>query len=130
LIEKFDPAELHRFEQAREHSVDLLKKWLVAYKFRNWGRTRTRKLKVTSAMKTARAKKIATMLNDTKRWRSHGRGLSMAVLENDCDLMIDDFGKIPELNQEVRGYYRLLQDYMMRRSHQIVVQTKHKYLAM
>jgi hypothetical protein len=29
LVEKFDPAaELHRFEQAREHSVDLLKKWL------------------------------------------------------------------------------------------------------
>jgi hypothetical protein len=39
LVQKFDPAELHRFEQARDHSVDLLKKWLVQYKFKNWTKT-------------------------------------------------------------------------------------------
>jgi hypothetical protein len=34
LLDKFDPAQLHRLEQAREHSVDLLKRWLVKYKLR------------------------------------------------------------------------------------------------
>lgn len=34
LLDKFDPGQLHRLEQAREHSVDLLKKWLVERKFK------------------------------------------------------------------------------------------------
>jgi len=84
LIEKFDPAELHRFEQAREHSVDLLERWLVQYKFKNWQVTTTRKLPVTPKMKADRAKDIAKKLNDTKRWRSHGRGLSIEVVKSNC----------------------------------------------
>jgi len=29
LLDKFDPAELHQFQQARALSIELLKKWLV-----------------------------------------------------------------------------------------------------
>src|SRR5579863_7668178 len=36
LVEKFDPAELYSYEQARELSIALLKEWLVRYKFKNW----------------------------------------------------------------------------------------------
>lgn len=129
LVSKFDPAELHRFEQAREHSVDLLKKWLVQYKFKNWTKTRTAGKSVTQKMKEKRAEEIAKKLNDTKRWRSHGRGLSMAVLENDVDLIIEDLGKNAAAHKEIRDYYRLLQDYMMRRSHQVVIHTRNRYLA-
>lgn len=126
LLAKFDPAELHRFEQAREHSVDLLKQWLVKYKFKNWTKTRSRGLKVTEAMKIKRAKEIATKLNNTKMWRSHGRGLSMEVIRNTLNLIVEDFGTESELsvlNERVRAFYRLLQDYMQRRGWSYVVQT-------
>lgn len=110
LVSKFDPAELHRFEQARGLSIDLLKKWLVRYKFKNWAKTRTAGKTVTQKMKEKRAELIAKKLNDTKKWRSHGRGLSLAVLENDVDLIIEDLSKTTDLHKEVRDYYRLLQD--------------------
>ena len=87
LVEKFDPAELHRFEQARDHSVDLLKQWLVTYKFKNW--TVTKKTKVTQSMKVKRAGEIARKLNDTKKWRSHGgRGLSITVIDQELNLLL------------------------------------------
>jgi hypothetical protein len=129
LIEKFDPAELHRFEQAKEHSTDLLERWLVKYKFKNWSTTKTSGKTVTHQMKIERAKEIAVKLNDTKKWRSHGRGLSIEVIINDLNLLVEDFGKDPsliELGKCVRGYYRLLQDYMQRRGHPCAVHTRER----
>lgn len=127
LLNKFDPAQLHWLEQAREHGVDLLKKWLVQYKFKNWSETEDRKLPVTQAMKEERAAEIARKLNDTKRWRSHGRGISMEVVENDLNLKVEDYGKRPELaelKQCVTLYYRLLKDYMQRRGWEIMIHTR------
>lgn len=70
LIDKFDPAALYQQEQERDHSIALLKDWLVRFKFRKWTRTETRKLRVTVAMKRERAQQVAE-LNNTKRWHSH-----------------------------------------------------------
>lgn len=130
LIQKFDPAQIHRFEQARDHSVDLLKKWLVQYKFKNWTVTRTQGKSVTTAMRERRAADIAKKLNDTKRWRSHARGLSMDVINNDLNLLIENFGDDEELNKRVRSYYRLLKDHMSGRQHNIVIQTRVEFLPM
>jgi len=120
FIEKFDPGEMDLFEQARDLTIDLLKKWLVRYKFKNWTKTKTRKRRVTSQMREKRAEQIARRLSDTRQWRSHGRGLSMAVLQNDLNLVVIDFGAEPKLNTCVRDYYRLLKDYQERRAHSIV----------
>lgn len=111
LLEKFDPAELYKFERVRELSVSLLKEWLVKYKFKNWKKTQTRNLAVSEKMKKNRAERIARMLQDTDRWNSHGRGISMAVLQNTIQLQIDDFGQDPTLNECIRNYCRLVQDY-------------------
>jgi len=127
LLDKFDPARLHWLEQAREHGVDLLKKWLVKYKFKNWTKTKTRKVTVTEPMKIKRAKEIADNLNNTKLWRSHGRGLSMQVVRDTLKLEVEDYGTQPELeelNRSVTAYYRLLKDYMGRRGWDMVVQTR------
>jgi hypothetical protein len=128
LIEKFDPAELHQFEMAKKLSIDLLKKWLVQYKFKSWTQTRTTKQPVTKQMKEDRAAEIADKLNDTGSWKVHSRGLSMQVIENDLNLIIEDFGKSPELNRRVRSYYRLLQDYMITSKHTWVIHTQRRYL--
>jgi len=124
LISKFDPAELYSYERAKELSNSLLKEWLVKYKFKNWKTTKTHKRKVTREMKIARAEEIADKLNDTKRWNSHGRGISMAVLRRDIKLEIEDFGQDPKLNSCVKIYYKLLRDYMVKRGHSWVVHTR------
>jgi hypothetical protein len=111
LLEKFDPAELYKFERARELSVSLLKEWLVKYKFKNWKKTQTRNLAVSEKMKKDRAERIARMLQDTDRWNSHGRGISMSVLQKTIQLQIDDFGQDTALNSCIRNYCRLVQDY-------------------
>lgn len=128
FVQKFDPAELHRFEQARDHSVDLLKKWLVQYKFKDWNKTRGTGKKVTPQMREKRAAEIANKLNDTKKWRSHGRGLSREVVEKDLNLIIENFGIQVELNKLVRAYYRMLQDYMVGRNHTVAIQTRERFL--
>jgi hypothetical protein len=128
FIEKFDPGEMDSFEQARDLTIDLLKRWLVRYKFKNWTRTRTRKLRVTPKMRERRAEQIARSLSDARQWRSHGRGLSMAVLQNDLNLIIVDFGAQPILNTCIRDYYRLLRDYQDRRGHSIVFHVPGRYI--
>ncbi len=111
LIEKFDQAELHLYEQARELSVTLLKKWLTTYKFKNWDKTATRGVPVDGAMKQARAEEIARKLNNTKLWHSHSRGIPIAVLRDELNIKIEDFGEKPELSSAIRGYHKLLMDY-------------------
>jgi Serine dehydrogenase proteinase len=127
LISKFDPAELYQYERAKELSNSLLKEWLVRYKFKNWKVTRTHRRKVTKKMKIARAAEIADKLNDTKKWNSHGRGISMQVLRRDLNLEIEDLGQDEELSACIRGYYKLLRDYMAKRGHSWVVHTREQY---
>lgn len=127
LVQKFDPAELYRFEQARELSITLLREWLVNYKFRNWTKTRTRKRTVTPSMRTRRAGQIAKELNKTEKWHSHSRGISMEVLVRDLRLEIQDFGKNHGLNEGIRAYYGLLKDYMARLRHSGVVHARGNY---
>lgn len=127
LIEKFDPAELYRYEQERELSISLLKEWLVKYKFKNWNKTTTRHKLVTQAMKTRRASEIAKKLNDTEKWHSHSWGISMQVLQKDLGLKIEDFGAIGNLNRDIKNYYKLVIDYAEKRSHSIVLHCKEDY---
>ena len=124
LVQNFDPGDLSQYEHARDLSIALLKEWLVKFKFKNWTVTETRGVPVTRAMKTQRAAAIARGLTNTKRWHSHGRGIPMDVLTRDLNLKITDFGADPALNAAIRDYYVLLKDYMLRRGHSIVWQTR------
>ncbi len=117
LVQRFDPAELYSYEQARELSVTLLKEWLVKYKFRDWTVTASQKLTVTEQMKRDRAEEIAMALGDTSRWHSHNRGISMAVLDRDLNLQIEDLEKTPEIHGKLRAYYKLLKGYALRMGH-------------
>ena len=123
LIQKFDPAELYDYEQARELSITMLKEWLVKYKFKNWKVTRTRKMPVTNKVRLERAATIARELNNTEKWHSHGRGLSMTVLTEELRLEIEDLAQNQETHKEVREYYGILDDYMSRRGQSIALHT-------
>ncbi len=115
LVDRFDQAELYKYEQATELSVSLLKKWLVQYKFKDWEVTEGRGRKVTPRMKSGRAESIARQLNDTERWHSHGHGISPEVLRTELNLRIDDLDG--DRHKAVVAYHSLMQDYLSRIQH-------------
>lgn len=121
LVQKFDPAELYQYEQEMNLSVTLLRRWLAQYKFRNWNETDGRHKKVTEKMKRKCAEAVAHNLNDTKKWHSHGRGISMDVLRRDVNLKIEDFGRDGAKNKSIRDYYKLLTDYMAKLNTRVAV---------
>ena len=124
LLVKFDLAEIHQYEQARQLTVNLLRKWLAAYKFKNWTTTQTRGLSVDPQMRETRAHEIAESLSDNERWHSHARGISMLTLRDELNLMIDDFGANLELNTAVRSYHELLRDYLQQQNMMVFVHTR------
>jgi len=125
LVQKFDPAELYKYEQASELSVSLLKEWLVKYKFKNWKKTLTRGKTVTEAMRKRRAEDIARALNRTDKWNSHGRGISMEVLRSeDIKLQIEDFGADAKISQALRVYHNLIKDYAAKVGSRNVLHTR------
>ena len=119
MIYGFDQAELYKYEQERELSIDLLKTWLVRYKFKDWTTTESRQMPVTEKMKRKRAADIAKQLNNTGRWHSHGQGIPMKTLKEELKLLIEDFddnNTLPELGNAVKDYYNLLSDYVLKQT--------------
>jgi hypothetical protein len=128
LVQRFDPAELYHLEQSKNLSISLLKEWLTRYKFKNWTKTESRQKLVTQEMREARAKKIADTLNDTERWHSHGRGISIETVRTELELKIEDFGAELELNSRITNYYRLLMDYAAKMRHTGLVHSAGRYV--
>lgn len=121
LCQKFDPAELHAFENAKNQSITLLKKWLVNFKFKDWKMTETNQQNVTQDMKMQRAEEIAKKLNDTELWHSHNRGIPMQDLRDIVNLKIEDFSNNPDADTVVKKYYQLLKEYAARQGSDSII---------
>jgi hypothetical protein len=124
LLTKLDLGELHRFEQAKQLSIDLLELWLSQYKFKDWATHASTGQPVTDAEKRQRAKEVGHELCNNERWHSHGRGISRDTLEGSIRLRIDRMEGSPVLLAAVDGYYALLRDYMTRSKHASFVHTR------
>lgn len=98
-----DLADLSRFEQAKNLTVTLLKKWLIQYKFKDWNFHRTNEdkkgLPVSPKEKEQRAEQIADTLGENAIWHSHGRYLSPSILRDELRLEIDDYP-----NETIKNY--------------------------
>jgi len=129
ILKEFDLAELRGYEQARDLSIDLLKKWLVKYKFKNWTMhsTTNRGTPVTMADKERRAEEIATALSNNNVWKSHGRPINIDILENQLKLKIHDYSRDADLRDKIMSYYMLSIDYIKKNSISIFIHTK-KYI--
>jgi hypothetical protein len=112
FVQNFDAAELFSYEQAKQLSIELLKEWLVKYKFKNWKRTKTHGRIVTPKMRRDRAEEIGKKLSNTDEWFSHGRGISMQVLRRKLNLEIEDIDGRPRVRDALRNYYDLLENYL------------------
>jgi protein-arginine kinase activator protein McsA len=103
---------LFSYEQAKQLSIELLKEWLVKYKFKNWKRTKTHKHTVTRKMRKDRAEEIGKKLSKTDEWFSHSRGISMQVLKRKLNLQIEDIDAAANVRDALRNYYELLENYL------------------
>ena len=116
ILRDFDLAELRGYEQAKDLTIDLLKKWLVKYKFKNWSTHRTDEnklnLPVTKEEKIARAKEIADHLSNNNKWKSHGRPINIEAL-GELRLEIDDYSDNTERRKLIRNYHELVIDYVV-----------------
>ncbi len=131
MVVGFDQAELYQIELERDLSITLLEERLAKYKFKNWRKTETTGKRVSQAKRRSRAKEIASELNNTSRWKSHGYGISIEELRRVLNLRIDDYDSNPAkpgLGNQIKSYYNLLDDYMMRRTHRGVVHMAGAYL--
>jgi len=130
MIKDLDLAELRGYEQAKELTIDLLKKWLVKYKFKNWSKhaTNTELLgsEVTLKEKQQRAEEIAEQLSDNTVWKTHGRPINIERLR-ELRLKIEDFSLDQTVRELVRDYYDLLSDYIDGNNQSIFVNTR-KYI--
>lgn len=126
LLKSIDLAKLALFEQARDLSVDLLKDWLVRYKFKDWKKHRTTDAgkAVTPTQKAERAEEIARELANHKRWRSHGRNLDVVKLA-ELRIEIDDYSTDPDLRQAIRGYNDPLTGYVDRLQYPFYLHSRH-----
>jgi hypothetical protein len=121
ILQNQDLAMMSRYEQAKNLTITLLKKWLVEYKFKDWTVHQTTPAKlnkpVTLAEKQLRAAEIATALSDNKTWHSHGRMISANTLSRVLRLKIEDYSTDTVLRPLIRGYNDLITDYITKKNH-------------
>lgn len=131
ILQNQDLAVLARYEQARDLTVTLLKKWLVEFKFKDWVIHRTDPAKlgqaVTADEKKERAEQIARMLGDNKLWHSHGRMIGPGTVKNVLRLEINDYSLDSVLKPLVREYSDLLTDYIVRRGYNVFMHSREHF---
>lgn len=127
ILQSQDLARLGFYEQSKELSVSLLKKWLVEYKFKDWNvhRTTNSGTMVTKEQKEERARDIASTLSNNREWHSHGRMIGMETLQSDLKLEIEDYGKVFEQKDSIRRYCDTLTGYLERQGEVFYVFNRH-----
>jgi hypothetical protein len=118
ILQNQDLAMLSRYEQAKNLTITLLKKWLVEFKFKDWTTHQSNPAKlgqpVTHEDKEARAEEIATILSNNRLWHSHGRMIGVATLTTVLRLKIEDYSTDAILRDKILAYNGLLTDYIAR----------------
>ncbi|WP_336056917.1 SDH family Clp fold serine proteinase [Nitratireductor sp. CH_MIT9313-5] len=127
ILQNLDLAMLRFYEQSKELSISLLKKWLAEYKFKDWltHRTTNPGTRVTDDEKQKRAEEIATKLSDNNLWHSHGRMIGMEKLRKELRLEIEDYGLVQEQREAIRRYSDTLTGYLERQGISMFVYNRH-----
>ena len=124
LLQKLDLADLRQYELVAELSVNLIREWLVQYKFKDWSKHSSTGKIVTSQEKTDRAEEIARALNDQEKWGTHNRMINRDALAG-LDLKIDDLESDQTLSDLIKEYFWFFRDFASRRQLHILVHSRH-----
>ena len=108
MVAQISPGEIYGVYNSLEFANDLVKKWLVDYKFKNWVTTSSGQ-KVTQEKKVSRAAEVADFLCDHMSWRSHGRSLKIEDLRKYLIIeRIDDNPQLAEIVYRINTVLRLI----------------------
>lgn len=131
ILQSLDLAMLSRYEQAKNLTITLLKKWLVEYKFKDWAVHSTNLEKkgqpVTEDEKKLRAEEIAKILGDNKFWHSHGRMIGIDTLKTVLKLKIEDYSKDIGLRNMVRQYNDLIVEYIVKTNFRLFLHSRNYF---
>ncbi|CAN5312497.1 S49 family peptidase [soil metagenome] len=131
ILQSLDLAMLNAYEQAKNLTVTLLKKWLVGFKFADWKTHGTTPNKigkpVTPQEKEERAEEIAKMLGDNKLWHSHGRLIGVSTLKDLLKLKIEDYSTDIPLRTLIRQYNDLLIEYIARANLKVFLHSRNYF---
>jgi hypothetical protein len=123
MLSKLDLADIRAYEQDKELTVDLLEKWLVNYKFRDWEH-HSNGDDVTHDEKCGRAREIAKLLGDNNQWKSHARGIDIQTLKNILKLKVADYGDDKKLDGLINDYYSFVMDFIRNYSYSIFTHSR------
>ncbi len=112
ILKEFDLAELRQYEQAKEFTIEMLRKWLTNYKFRNWYKHSSNGNPVIKEDKEKRAIEIAEKLSDNNIWKTHNMPINIDILVNEIKLKIENFDNNNELKDILNLYYGYFLDYI------------------
>ena len=125
LLRSFDLGDINKYEQARNLTVTLLKKWLVTFKFKNWKIHQTTPANkgkpVTDEEKICRAEEIAKKLGDISIWHSHGRHIGIKTLQKELWLKIEDYTNRESIASPIVIYNGLAADYIRKNRYVLYV---------
>ena len=131
ILQSLDLAMLSRYEQAKNLTITLLKKWLVEYKFKDWKTHATNDQKkdklVTVPEKQQRAEEIAKLLGDNKYWHSHGRMIGIDMLRTVLKLKIEDYSKDINLRNLIRQYNDLMVEYIAKTNFRLFLHSRNYF---
>ena len=127
MLQNQDLAMLAFYEQSKNLSKSLLKRWLTDYKFKDWDTHRTTNpgTPVTYEEKQARAEEVAAKLSNNQLWHSHGRMIGMQKLRDELRLEIEDYGLVPEQRDAIRRYCDTLTGYLERQGLPFYIFNRH-----
>jgi len=108
ILQAISPGELQSAQNALDFSKQLVREWLIRYKFKNWTVRETSGLPVTEEYKLERAMKIGNALCDHGRWLTHGRSIPIHDLE-ELGVRVTNYATNDELCEAIQRYATLLQ---------------------
>jgi hypothetical protein len=131
ILQNQDLAMLSRYEQAKNLTETLLKKWLIEFKWKDWLTHETAPTKVgqpvTEDEKKARAEEIARHLGNNKYWHSHGRMIGINTLRTLLKLKIEDYSNDAKLHPLIRSYNDLITEYIAKNGHKAFMHSRNYF---
>jgi hypothetical protein len=108
MLQAISPGELQSAENALNFAQQLVRDWLVQYKFEKWIIHSNNGQPVTLEEKRSQAKRIAENLCAHDKWLVHGRSIKINDLRA-AGLKITDYSENPDLAEAIRRYHILIQ---------------------
>ena len=107
LLRNIDPRDIGLAQSASRYSIDIVKDFLVKYKFKSWLTHSSTRVPVTEVEKNERANEIANLLCNHSEWKSHGHAINRDIAWNICKLKITHSESIDGLDRAMRRMWAL-----------------------